>query len=92
MVFKDILPVWFSARSAINFNFAAPLVSTTVIGFLDDFAPFRFGVVGLRNPSIFLSGLGVSLNNLVGLVPKLVLCSSLVDDSKSMACGDSPKD
>ena len=50
-----------------------------LIGSLDDFAPFRFEVVGLRKPPIVLSRLGVSLNNFVGLVPTSVLCSSLVN-------------
>ena len=42
---------------------------------------FVWGVVGLRNTSVVLSGLGVSLNSLVGLVPTLGLSSSLVDGS-----------
>ena len=51
------------------------------IGSLDDFAPFCLGVIGLRNPSDVRSGLGVSLNSLVGLVPTLVLRSLLFDVS-----------
>ena len=49
---------------------------TRLIGSLDDFPPVRVGVV--------LSGLGVSLNSLVGLVPTLVLSSSLVDGPRSL--------
>ena len=52
---------------------------TGLIGSLDDLVPFRLGVVGLRNPSVVC--LGVSLNSLVGLVPTLVLSSSLVHGS-----------
>jgi len=43
---------------------------------------FCFRVVGLRKSSVVLLGLGVSVNSLVGLVPTLVLCSSLVGGSK----------
>ena len=59
-----------ASRSA--FNFSASLASMTVVGItgligsFDDFASIRFGLVGLRNLSIVLSGLGVSLNSLVG--------------------------
>ena len=70
------------AASRLAFYFATWLESMTVLEItLDHFAPFRLGVVGLRDPSIVLSGLGVSLNSLVGLVPTLVLSSSHVDGS-----------
>ena len=76
-----------SLASRSTFNFAASLVSMTVVGItgligsLDDFAPFRLGVVGLRNPSDVRSGLGVSLNSLVGLVTTLVFSLTLFDGS-----------
>ena len=76
-----------SLASRSDFNFSASLVSMTevritgLIVSLDDFAHFRLGVIGLRNPSDVRSGLAVSLNSLVGLVPTLGLSSSLVDVS-----------
>ena len=43
--------------------------------------PFSFGGGWFKDLSLVLSGLGVSLNSHVGLVPTLVLSSSLVDGS-----------
>ena len=84
LIFSSYVFRMTSLASRLAFNFAS-LVSMTVVGItgliesLDDLAPVHLGLVGLRNPSIVVSGLGVlsSINS----PTTLVLSSSLIDGS-----------